>query len=286
MQEPSAFLGNIINSATDAIVSTDESQNIIMFNHAAEFMFGHRAADIIGQPLEKLIPVRFRARHRQQVEDFGRTGPSARTMNAFGVSYALRANGEEFIFEASISKVEVAGIITYTAILRDITEREHAEQMLRENEIIFRQMTENIREVFWIGAPDWKDVFYISPAYEEIWGRSCESLYARPLDWLDAIVAADREQVMDAISRKSAGDLSNVIFPEYRILRPDGSERWIRARAFPVRDAGGKVHRIAGIAEDITERKQAEEKLRLTQFASDQAPDCIFWIDNSNARSN
>ncbi|MDP1997578.1 MAG: PAS domain-containing protein, partial [Gallionella sp.] len=76
----------------DAIVSTDESQNIIMFNHAAELMFGHRAADIIGQPLDKLIPARFRAMHRQHVENFGRTGATTRTMNAPGVSYGLRAN--------------------------------------------------------------------------------------------------------------------------------------------------------------------------------------------------
>ncbi len=130
------------------------------------------------------------------------------------------------------------------------------------NETLFRKMAENIREVFWTGSPDWKEVLYISPAYEKVWGRSCESLYARPLDWLDAVVDADREHVIAAISKKSAGDLSDFAFPEYRILRPDGTERWIFARAYPIRDAEGKVYRIAGIAEDITERKQAEIALR------------------------
>ncbi|MBU1690308.1 MAG: PAS domain S-box protein [Gammaproteobacteria bacterium] len=124
---------------------------------------------------------------------------------------------------------------------------------------LFQQLTERIREVFWIVSPDWQEVIYISPGYEKIWGRSCESLYARPLYWLDSVVDADREQVIAAMmSIKSTGDLSDVAFPEYRIRRPDGSERWICARTFPLFDAEGNFHRIAGIAEDITERKQAE----------------------------
>ncbi|TCV83287.1 sensor domain-containing protein [Sulfurirhabdus autotrophica] len=261
-QEQATLLSNLIDSAMDAIVSTDESQNIIIFNHAAELMFGRRADEIIGQPLEKLIPARFHASHRQHVENFGRSGITTRTMTAPGVSYALRANGEEFLFEASISQVEIDGKKTFTAILRDISVRKQTEKALKESNTIFRQLTENIREVFWLGAPDWNEVFFISPAYEKIWGRSCESLYSRPLDWLDAVVDADREQIIAAISKKSAGNLSDITFPEYRILRPDGSERWIYARAFPVIDAEGKVYRIAGIAEDITERKQAEMELR------------------------
>lgn len=139
---------------------------------------------------------------------------------------------------------------------------EQIEQVLRVSGTLTRQMTEALHEVFWTGSPDWKQVLYVSPAYEKIWGRSCESLYAKPLDWLDAVVDADREHVIAAISRKSAGDLSDFAFPEYRILRPDGTERWISARAFPIHDAEGKVCRIVGIASDITERKQTEIALR------------------------
>ncbi|GAO37404.1 PAS/PAC sensor-containing diguanylate cyclase/phosphodiesterase [Sulfuricella sp. T08] len=144
----------------------------------------------------------------------------------------------------------------------DITERKQVAQRVQWGETLFRQMAENIHEVFWTGTPDWNEVLYISPAYEKIWGRSCESLYARPRDWLDAVVDADREELIDAINKKYAGDFSGFVFPEYRIFRPDGTERWIYARAFPVRDAEGKVNRVAGIAEDITERKQAEIALR------------------------
>jgi len=196
-----------------------------------------------------------------------------------------RKDGTVINVEISASGVELDGQHFIFASGRDITARQQAERALRESEAIFRQLTENINEVFWVGTPDWSETLYISLAYEKIWGRSCESLYAKPLDWLDAVVDADREQVIDAIGRKSAGDLSGVAFPEYRILRPDGSERWIYARAFPVCDEEGKVFRIAGIAEDITARKQAEEGIRSLAFydALTKLPNRRLFIDRFQA---
>ena len=144
----------------------------------------------------------------------------------------------------------------------DITERKKLEDELKESEEKFRQMAENINQVFWIGTPDWNEIYYISPAYEEVWGRSCQSLYESPRSWLESIEPEDRERVADAINKKSSGDLSDTKFPEYRIVHPDGSIRWILAHAFPLRNERGEVHRIAGIAEDITERKRGEEKIK------------------------
>ena len=85
----------------------------------------------------------------------------------------------------------------------DDTERSLVAQRVQGSRTLIQLMAENIREVFWTVTPDWKEVLYISPAYEKIWGRSCESLYARPLDWLDAVVDADREQVIDEIRKKA-----------------------------------------------------------------------------------
>ena len=147
-------------------------------------------------------------------------------------------------------------------VIVDITQRKSSEAALRAGEEKFRQLAENIREVFWIGSPDWNEVFYVSPAYKELWGRSCESLLRRPRSWLEAVIEEDREQVLADLKRRSAGDLSDPAFSEYRILRPDGSVRWVFARAFPVRNEQGEIYRIAGIAEDITERKSAQEALR------------------------
>jgi PAS domain S-box-containing protein len=142
-------------------------------------------------------------------------------------------------------------------ITPDITGSKHVGITPHEIAALSQQVTKHIRDVFWLVSADWQEVLYVSPAYEEIWGRSCESLYARPVDWLDSVVDADREQLISAISRESAGDRADVTFSDFRIHRPDGSERWIHARAFPVCDAEGNVYRFAGIAEDITEHKLA-----------------------------
>jgi two-component system sensor histidine kinase UhpB len=113
--------------------------------------------------------------------------------------------------------------------------------------------------VFWLTDPSKNQMLYVSPAYEEIWGRSCESLYQSPRSWMDSIHGEDRERIRQALESKQArGEYDE----EYRVVRPDGSIRWIRDRAFPVTDKSGQVFRIAGVAEDVTERRRAEEALR------------------------
>ena len=137
-------------------------------------------------------------------------------------------------------------------------ERRQAESALRESEERFRQLAENIHDVFWLTDPSKNQMLYVSPAYETIWGRSCAELYASPRLWLDAIHPHDRARVQEAAQTKQVtGDYDE----EYRIVRPDGALRWIRDRAFPVHNAAGEVDRVAGVARDITERKEAESNL-------------------------
>ncbi|HEX7810329.1 MAG TPA: PAS domain S-box protein [Burkholderiales bacterium] len=144
-------------------------------------------------------------------------------------------------------------------IARDITERRKAEAELRSSHERFRQIAENIREVFWVTDPEKQQMLYISPAYEEIWQRSCESLYASPWAWAESIHPDDRERIRQAAQQKQ---LSGEYDEEYRIVRPDGSIRWIHDKAFPIRDEDGRIYRVVGVADDITERRQAEQQFR------------------------
>jgi len=117
--------------------------------------------------------------------------------------------------------------------------------------------------VFWLTNVPKNEMAYISPAYERVWGRKCEDLYRDPHSWLAAVHPEDREAVVRrALTDQAAGTYD----VEYRILQPDGAVRWIRDRAFPVRNQKGEVYRIAGIADDITERKRTREMLQ-TQAA-------------------
>ncbi|HWZ70022.1 MAG TPA: PAS domain S-box protein, partial [Casimicrobiaceae bacterium] len=141
----------------------------------------------------------------------------------------------------------------------DVTAQRQTEENLRASEMRFRQIAENIHQVFWLTDPAKSQVLYVSPAYEEIWGRTCESLCASPRDWIDAIHPEDRERVLEAAQSKQA---SGEYVEEFRIVRPNGTIRWIRDRAFPVFTDEREICRIAGVAEDITERKRSSDKLR------------------------
>jgi len=141
----------------------------------------------------------------------------------------------------------------------DITAERRTQENLRASELRFRQMAENIGDVFFLRDANDGRILYVSPAYEKIWGHSCESLYADQESWGRAIHPDDRKA---AIERQENARALGAFEVEYRVVRPDGSMRWITARGFPVRDDSGTIIRIAGIAKDITERKLAVQALR------------------------
>ncbi|QHG18670.1 PAS domain-containing protein [Nostoc sp. ATCC 53789] len=141
----------------------------------------------------------------------------------------------------------------------DITERKQSAETLRESEERFRQLAENIDAVFWIKEVLENRVSYVSPAYKRLWGLNPQELYQGQQAWVDRIHPEDREATDRAFHEKAvAGNFDE----EYRIILPDGSIRWVHDRCFGLRDETGEIYRFAGIAEDISERKQAEQALR------------------------
>jgi two-component system, LuxR family, sensor kinase FixL len=154
---------------------------------------------------------------------------------------------------------ELEGMVgSRTVRLREETDgHTRGARTAHEREELFRQIAETIREVFWVTNSGKDQMIYISPGYETIWGRTCQSLYDSPRTWLDAVHSTDRERIEEAVStRQLEGSYDEI----YRIVRPDGGIRWIQDRAFPVRDESGAVCQIIGIAEDVSVRKRAEQK--------------------------
>jgi two-component system sensor histidine kinase UhpB len=148
-------------------------------------------------------------------------------------------------------------IYRVAGITHDITAAKLAEEALRESEGRFRQIAENIREVFWLRSPDLKQLLYVSPMYEKVFGRTCESLYA-DCENLSAVHPDDRSRVLQDM--QTCGGRQFEI--EYRIIGHNGQVRWIRDRGFPIRNQSGNIYRMGGVAEDITDRKEVEERLK------------------------
>ena len=149
--------------------------------------------------------------------------------------------------------------IAFNEMVNDL-QRHHA--ALAESELRFRQMAEHFPGVFVMSDPLGKDILYVSPGYKNMWGRSVESLYRQPESFVETIHPHDRERVS---AKMKALEIGEPWAQEYRIIRPDGSVRWIWDRSFPIKDTQGRIYRVTVVCEDITERKLMEEELRVSE---------------------
>ena len=250
------FLNDLVEQSTQAMAVVELEGRLVWFNRAFEQLTGYSADELRNMTYQQLTPESWHEFEAQQISKLLATGQQVRYKKEY-----RRKNGMLVPLElvADIYRNAVGQPEYLYAFVTDITEGKRAEEVSRENQERFRQVTENIGEVFWMSSLDKNRMMYISPAYETIWGRSCKSLYEQPTSWLDAIHPTDRERVrLAALEKQIRGEYDE----EYRIIRRDGSIRWIRDRAFPVRDEVGEVYRIVGVAADITDRKQAEEAIQ------------------------
>ena len=167
-----------------------------------------------------------------------------------------RKDGSTFPVEVRGGVLEWGKRQVALAIARDITERKQAEAKLRQSEEQLRQIAENLEQVFWISSADGQPI-YISPAFEKVWRQPIANWYADPEFRWKVIHPEDRERVYNAYYHSCNSHFDE----EYRMICPDGSVRILRDQAFPIRDEAAQIYRIAGIAEDITERKRAEQEM-------------------------
>lgn len=261
-------LQRIISSATDAIVSVDDQQNVMVFNAAAEKMFGCPAQQAIGRPLVQFLPQRFRATHEQHIRTFGETGVTARAMAAQNPLVALRSDGIEFPVEATISQITVGGQKLFTAIVRDISERKRAEEALRESEGRLRAIVETaVDGIITIDEPG--NVMSFNPAAVRLFGYTPVQVIGKNVNLLMPEPYHEEHDgylhnYLTTGTKKIIGIGREVIG-----LRKDGTQ-------FPMDLAVsetllGDRRVFTGIVRDISERKRAENELAKAKEAAEAA---------------
>ncbi len=262
LERSESRLHGILSNSKDAIIAIDAQQEILIFNKGAEDVFGYRADEIMGKPLSMLIPEKYRGGHSSHIKGFEHDTAEARMMHDRNVIFGLRKNGEAFPAEASITKIETRTERLSAVILQDISSRYKTEQALKESEQRFRQLAESIEEVFWVADVAESKVLYVSPQYEKVWGRNCQSLLDDSTTYSASIYSEDQLLVEQVFAQQRLGETTDI---EYRIVRSDGEIRWVRDQAYPVYDEEGLLYRIVGVALDITNQKQLEMQLRQNQ---------------------
>jgi len=181
-----------------------------------------------------------------------------------GESSYERPDGQTLLLFARISVVSMEGQRFYVRVHEDVTERRRASDQLHESEERFRQLAENIDDVFYIADLDSGSLSYVSPSFEQTWGIA-PTMLTNTESFMAAVHPQDRERVRMNLARRRLGEAT---VNEFRIITHGGELKWIRDRSFPVRDGQGQLLRIAGVAEDMTERKRIELDLRFLSEAS------------------
>jgi two-component system, NarL family, sensor histidine kinase UhpB len=255
MREGAARLSGIIQSAMDGIITVDERQDIVIFNPAAEAMFGCTAADVLGTPLEQFIPLRFRDRHHSYVGHFGETGMTTRRMGGQSEITGLRANGEEFPLDASISQAVVGGKKLFTVILRDITHRKQAEAALRDSAERYQRLVELVPNAIWVEREE--RITFVNRACVQILGaESGEQLLGKsPLDLIHpdfhALATTRRSRLREGLETEP--------LVEKKVIRLDGEVRDVEITEASFYDEGKLA--VLAVLRDVTERKRAEREL-------------------------
>ena len=269
-----AFHATILDNLNDAVIAVDLSDHITYWGPGAERLYGFTAAEVRGHPLREVI--RYQSRDPAEAQ---------------ALLNAVRENG---VWRGELRHSEPNGAVLTTAVAvstltnaqgqrtgflsvaRDITAQKQAEVALRTSEERFRQFAAAVKDIFWISDPAEHRLVYVSPAYEQIMGRSGAALYADFMEWINAIHPDDRERVSHAFF---GGVSVGTYEEEFRIIRPDGSVRWLRDRGFPIWDAEGNVVRAAGIAEDITLRKAQERRIEIQARMLDTVGEAVIATD-------
>ena len=241
----------VVNSIRECLLVLDADMRVRMANRAFYQTFRLTPEETLNKSIWRLSDGQWDiARLRFLLEN---VQSSIREFKNFELEHSFKTIGKRTLL-MNAHRLEADGHDLVLLGIEDTTDRKRIAEELQNSEERFRQLAENIEAVFWMTDVKEDRVLYVSPGYEMIFGRTRTELYQSPRSWLEAVHPEDKERVTKALSKRVKGRYHE----EYRIVQSDGSIRWIRELAFPVKDNGGRVYRVAGIAEDITEIKRAE----------------------------
>ena len=255
VEDPSV-LAQALESSSSLIGMADPAGRMTYANPSYLQALGYAKGEVIGQHFS----VALSPKNPQAVIEKVATG-CVQPGGWRGECLCSRKDGSEFPISLSVGPIQnrKGEMIGSFGVAQDISAQRQAEESLRRSEEQFRNLAEHIREIFFVLSAEPLRMLYISPAYEEVTGRMCREVYENPGAWIEAVHPEDRMRVAQMFAQSQQAKKTQM---EYRIVRADGSLRWINARSFPVKDADGKFVQIVGIAEDITEQKRAEQTLK------------------------
>jgi len=274
-----AFLTYLLRTTHDCVISCDKEGGVTFWNRASELLYGWTMSEARGTRPETLLKTGF-PRPMAEIES------ELYAKGQWEGELVQIARDGRAITVASRWSLEADADGMYQGILRlerDLTEQRHlavalsqareelaqtreqrlielgaANEALLESQTRFQQIAEAIRDVVWLTNRSRTATIYVNPAYEELWGQSCQSLYAAPHSWMAAVHPEDRSRLRKFFATRTRDEAHE---QSYRVVRPDCSVRWVLDRGFPVRDNAGTCSRFIGVLCDVTERKELEKEI-------------------------
>jgi PAS domain S-box-containing protein len=260
LRESQSLVEGLIASAMDAIIATDHEHRIVVFNGAAEKMFGCPASDAIGSSINRFIPERFRAPHTEHIRHFEATGVTYRGVDKEGPLLALRANGEEFPIEASISQLQMGTNKQFTVILRDITERRRAEEARRESEERSRELVRRSPIAMVVTEGREQRVILMNDRFTSLFGYTSEDVpdvaHWWPLAYPDEAYRNGVRAEWNVRVEEALKNRTEIEPMEAAVRCKDGSSRYTEFHFSPLADSN-----IVSFV-DLTERNQAQTVLQ------------------------
>lgn len=271
-------LSSALDQSPSNVVITNTNGRIVYVNKRFEELTGFTKAEVLGKNPRILKSSKSTVNYSLLWETIKKGGKWR------GEFINKKKNGDEFWESASISPlVDATGNIThFIAIKDDITARKKEQTQILEEKIRFSQITENLTEVVWLSDLENKKILYVNPAFEKVWGYSCDSFYANADIFSDAVYNEDKPDYKLWLEEYyETGNYEH----EFRIVRPDMVLRWVKVNLTPVKNADGKIIRHTGVAVDITELKNTELILRKEEekyrVIADNSSD-VIWVYNVN----